>query len=179
MNQRDIVIATPELVSGGPIDLNVTRAITNQRAGVQVRGRLQHSPSVISNSTLGGSWGDAIYFGTDLSDWNTSRLEKVKAKVSTLGHSGRLTPVECLKRYISPTSNQSDIVIVSTFDVTSGRDPRSLSNSSFLYAYSAFGFGGPGNYWQCGNSNDFDCRKSRLWEKNPSIVDDRNVFGYK
>ncbi|KIW04336.1 uncharacterized protein PV09_04626 [Verruconis gallopava] len=91
----------------------------------------------------------------------------------------RLDPVQCLSRYVTTTSNRSDVLMVSSYDIVTGSDTRRFSNNSLLFAYNPYGFDGPGNYWECGISNSFDCRKPKEWKANPSIAKDWNIFGYR
>ena len=171
-------MVTPAFLSGGNIDVNATTATATRRLSMEVKGALQLSPGEIVNTTLGASWGVnswQIQSGIKNATWIRQVQEKVAAGV----FSRPLTAIECLTSYQSPTGDHSDVIMVSTYDTVMDIDPRVLSDNTFLFVWGMYGFGGPGNYWECGPSNSFDCRKPDIWKSDPSIVQDWNVYGYK
>lgn len=172
------MIVTPGFLANGLIDTSATREAALRRISMPTTGRLQVSPANIVHTTLGANWGNLAW---DVSNYAPSEnLTRGFQKDHTAGKfRKRLRPVDCLSEYLKPTANRSDSIFVSTYDKILQTDPRSLSNNTLLFDCGAFGFDGPGNYWECGISNSFDCRKPELWKHNESLVEDWNVFGYK
>src|SRR6266480_3914992 len=158
LNSPAIVVVTPDFLSEGFIDPNATRATAAQRANMVVSGMQQIPPRKIVNSTLGASWG-RVGFVAEIADdcYVAGGCGQFQRELALGSFSHFMSPVDCLTAYVSPTGNRSDLIIVSTYDMIANIDPKNNSNNSLLYTYGAFRFGGPGNYWECGNSNDFDC----------------------
>ena len=95
----------------------------------------------------------------------------------------RTEPLECLKRYVKFDREASDALFVVSQDITSPERDLRDSNNSLL----AFGF--QGNrwdtvvqgwpYWECGESNTFNCGRWRTWEDDAKAVKDWNILGFK
>jgi hypothetical protein len=176
-----IVIVTPEFLSGGLIDVEAAKGTAIRRSSLKVIGRQQMSPAKMINSTLGGLWGDGTpaFDPNNNMSGNLSEYRQFQEDYDAKRFPKLLSAVECLTKYLNPTANRSDMIMVSTYDTVMHMDLQNATNNTLLYEYGAFGFDGPGNYWECGVSNTFDCRKPELWKHNTSLVKDWNVYGYR
>lgn len=179
MSSPRIMVVTPQFFQGGAIDRNATVDMAADRSDLPTIGRLQVPPNDIRNTTLGASWGNLDF---NLTEWPPSQNSSLTAQRDYAAgkFSKRLPAVECLTRYMRLTGNQSDALLVSSYDAALQVNTNiSSPNSTLLYEYGAQGFDGPGNYWPCGISNTFDCRKPEQWRHDPSIAAEWNVYGYK
>lgn len=89
-----------------------------------------------------------------------------------------LTTSECLTIHTSWFGNRSDVLLVSTQDLLESQISLPPTNESLLFMDFSPGFDGPGMYWPCTTSK-FDCRKPSSWNKDPTIIENWNVIGYK
>lgn len=176
MSTMRISVVTPEFLLGDPFDVAAARKLAAARLPLPVSGLNQVTGRQV-NTTLSASWGSV---GWELNSLitNDSYYEQTQKDYKAAAYK-LLTRLECLNKYQDIAGKASDGLLVSTWDQITETDPRYLSDNSLLWSYGAFGVEGPGNYWLCGNSNDFDCRKPHEWDKDPALIRDWNVFGYR
>lgn len=89
----------------------------------------------------------------------------------------RLDPVECLSAYTTSFGNQSDVILVSTYDLTTNTTV--AEDLPLLFAAEEYRLLGPGVFWACSTTNSFDCRSPEKWKNDPNLVSNWNVYGYK
>ncbi|TIA08140.1 hypothetical protein D6C81_09212 [Aureobasidium pullulans] len=88
-----------------------------------------------------------------------------------------LDPVECLSAYTTSFGTQSDVILVSTYDLAINTTV--AEDLPLLFAAEEYRLIGPGVFWACSTTNSFDCRSPEKWKNDPSLVSNWNVYGYK
>jgi hypothetical protein len=141
----------------------------------------QMPPNNLVQSEVGANWGTPTHWDFNVSNQcGQDGCMSFRQRAQNGTFSKRLDTVQCLQTYVSGFGNRSDLLLVSTQDLLASQTPPMPSkNNSLLFAGYSPGIGGPGYYWECGSTNTFDCRNPSPWIKDPSIIENWNVIGYK
>lgn len=183
INSISILVVTPDFLNDGPVDADMATSTAKGRGNMTLPGLPQQGSKEVIPTQINSPWSVGGSHRWDFSvtdrcgaDGCIHHQNKVKQGV----FSKRLDPVQCLELYTttSPTSNRSDVLLVSTKDLLDPLNSLPINNS-LLFVENATSLPTPGTFWECGTTNTFDCRKRDIWTKDPSIIKDWNVIGYK
>ena len=180
-------MVTPDFLEDGLVDVAATTKVVRTREQMTLPGLPQIGPQTVVPMRIGGPWDvvakNPVSWGSNLSyltdNCGPEKCMQYQSKAKNGIFKRKLDPLQCLDTYATSFgSNRSDAIFVSTTDLLEPH--RSLpANNSLLYIGSAVSYQTPGTYWQCGPTNTFDCRDLKAWNKNPSIIQNWNIMGYK
>ncbi|KAF2870526.1 hypothetical protein BDV95DRAFT_595268 [Massariosphaeria phaeospora] len=202
MNHVKMHIVAPEFLTGAPVSVDNAAWMYGWRREQNLTG-LERKHTNHRKLVSQAIDSDSLF------NWNmacdTDNCSSVQQYAMDQQYQRRLNPFDCLTAYSSIYGNRSDVIFVSRYDylwnsstsiphvsvnndssLIISNDASELSNpieNSLLFAKELKDVMVVGFWmdydWLCGTTNSFDCRRPTAWLKNPSIVDDWNILGWK
>jgi len=183
MNAQQVLVTTPDFLTGGSFSVNASSTRAIERGNHTLESRPQYNPEKLEESRINSRWGGlgGGRYSFDLGGvCNDQCVAKWRERLTIGDFKANLTKFDCMKAYLgSYSTNSSDVIFISSQDLLSGGASDPSRNNSLLFAIKDVGYIQlPNQYWICGASNTFDCRKFRSW-KDSTDIENWNIIGYK
>jgi hypothetical protein len=154
------------------------------RINLTMEALLQTDTASLQQLQIGGMWGEghsstSFDFNVAKTCGNDECLDW-QAKAVNGTFTRNVTALQCLEENLSAFSNRSRTILIASIDLAEPQNNLDLVNNILLFAGS---MGAQvqvqGQFWPCGSTNTFDCRKPEDWIRSPPEVENWNVIGYK
>ncbi|THX24808.1 hypothetical protein D6D12_07369 [Aureobasidium pullulans] len=173
VNTYVILVVTPGFINGARADARASEEQAKSRENITMYGLQDIPPHHYVETTLNEhNW--RFNYSKPCRGENCD-IYQTRMQQGAFGI--RLDPVECLSAYTTSFGNQSDVILVSTYDLVS--DTTVTEDLPLLFAAEEYRLLGPGVFWACSTTNSFDCRSPEKWKNDPNLVSNWNVYGYK
>ncbi|KAF2674899.1 hypothetical protein BT63DRAFT_449888 [Microthyrium microscopicum] len=178
-NAINFLVVKPDFLNDGPVSTRTATTVAMSRRNVTLESLPQGPPYKIETLPIDSNWGQGNGQWTfNISNFcSDDSCTDYRQKVMNNSFSKNLTKSQCLDAYLTSSGNRSDVLLISTEDILAPNTTFS-SNNTLLFAAESY-LSTPGFYWECGSTNTFDCRTRSNLLKNPTLIENWNVIGYK